>query len=131
MSPARARLPVCGQDFPCGPRDSQAAPKENNYSDRKEKCARSQTCGIGKRESVRGEVSAKQLFIPTTVVCLFVCLVLHSLCLFVAVMVSKEKKNTPIVSKSNLGLKRRKKCSHSFSSTLGYDLHTDKYLLHT
>lgn len=27
MSPARARLPVCGQDFPCGPRDSQAAPK--------------------------------------------------------------------------------------------------------
>lgn len=34
MSPSRARLPVCGQDFPCGPRDSQAAPKENNYSDR-------------------------------------------------------------------------------------------------
>lgn len=72
MSPARARLPVCGQDFPCGPRDSQAAPKENNYSVRREKCARSQTCGIGKRESVKGEVSAKQLFIPTAVVCLFV-----------------------------------------------------------
>lgn len=41
MSPARARLPVCGQDFPCGPRDSQAAPKGNNYSERGEKCARS------------------------------------------------------------------------------------------
>lgn len=54
MSPSRARLPVCGQDFPCGPRDSQAAPKENNYSDRREMCTRSQTCCIGKRESGRG-----------------------------------------------------------------------------
>lgn len=41
--PGRARLPVCGQDFPRGPRDSQAAPKKNNYSDRGGRCARSQT----------------------------------------------------------------------------------------
>lgn len=44
MSLARARLPVCGQDFPCGPWDSQAAPKKNNYSDRRERCVRSQAC---------------------------------------------------------------------------------------
>lgn len=73
MSLARDWLPVCGQDFPCGPRDSQAAPKENNYSDRREKCVRSQTCGIGKRERVE-EVK----FLPTTIsshhCCLFVCL---------------------------------------------------------
>lgn len=60
MSPSRARLPVCGQDFPCGPRDSQAAPKENNYL-AEERNMR------GHRHVYRKERKWKR-FIPTIVV---------------------------------------------------------------
>lgn len=117
MSPARAWLPVCGQDFPCGPRDSQAAAKENNYSERREKCARSQTCCVGKRESGTVEV-------PANVSCP---LLIAKFCepAFICGCYSCKNEiqqtSTALLNR-NLGLQQ---------ITLGYNFCTDTHLLHT